>query len=68
MFDKLKKTKMDKHKGYDKHSTKRFIDSLDDDFDKENEVDEEKEQINDLLSTTIFGFLGFILSKKRSLL
>ena len=52
MFDKLKKPKKDKH------ATKRFIDSLDDDFDKENCVDEEEEQNNDLLSTTIFGFPG----------
>lgn len=58
MFDKLKKPKKSKHKDYDKHATKRFIDSLDDDLDKENCVDEEEEQINDLLSTTIFGFPG----------
>lgn len=54
MFDKLKKDK----RGYDKHATKRFIDSLDDDLDKENCADKEEEQINDLLSTTIFGFPG----------
>lgn len=57
MFDKLKELKKDKC-GYDKHATRRFIDSLDDDLDKENCVDEEEEQINDLLSTTIFGFPG----------
>ena len=57
MFDKLKKPKKDKHKDYDKYATKRFIDTLDD-LDKENCVDEEEEQINDLLSTIIFGYPG----------
>ena len=51
MFDKLKELKKDEC-GYNKHATKRFIDSLDDDLDKENCADKEEEQIFKYIRTT----------------